>query len=82
MRKKTMEDIINELREDNERLRGIVNEVESLHYGTDLFTSCAAGEADRLIELIEREVGDDASVPDWFTDQVLGGDPWPDAEWD
>jgi hypothetical protein len=44
------------LREENERLREIVSEVENLHYGTDLFTSCAAGEADRLIELIESEM--------------------------
>lgn len=40
-------------------LQAIVNEVESLHYGTDLFTSCAAGEADRLIELIKSEVNDE-----------------------
>ena len=26
--------------------------------------------------------GDDAPVPDWFRDQVLGGEPFPDAEWD
>lgn len=38
-----------------ERLRSIVDEAKSLHYGTDLFTSCAAGEADRLIALIESE---------------------------
>ena len=48
-----------ELKEENERLRAIVDEVENLHHGTDLFTNCAAGAADRLIELIEKEVGDD-----------------------
>ena len=42
-----------------ERLQAIADEVESLHYGTDLFTSCAAGEADRLIELIKSEVNDE-----------------------
>lgn len=42
-----------------ERLQAIVDEVEFLYYGTDLFTSCAAGEADRLIKLIEKEVGDE-----------------------
>ena len=52
-------DEIERLREENERLREIVSEVENLHYGTDLFTSCAAGEADRLIELTESEVGDE-----------------------
>lgn len=44
---------IDELVDENLRLREIADEVENLHYGTDLFTSCAAGTADRLIELIE-----------------------------
>lgn len=50
---------IERLQEDNERLQAIVNEVKSLHCGTDLFTSCVAREADPLIELIEREVSDE-----------------------
>ena len=47
------------LAEEVRRLRAIADAVESLHYGTDLFTSCAAVEADRLIELIEKKVSDE-----------------------
>jgi prefoldin subunit 5 len=54
-----LKDEIERLQGEIERLREIVSEVENLHYGTDLFTSCAAGEADRLIELTESEVGDE-----------------------
>ena len=42
------------LQAEVERLQAIVNEVENLHYGTDLFESCAAGEADHLIKLIQK----------------------------
>ena len=44
---------IDELVAEHLRLREIADEVENLHCGTDLFTSCAAGTAVRLIELIE-----------------------------
>jgi predicted nuclease with TOPRIM domain len=47
------------LRGENKRLQAIADEVENLHYGTDLFTSCGAGAADRLINLTEREAGDE-----------------------
>ena len=53
-RKYELIDFFREPRKEVERLRPIADEVERLHYGTDLFTSCAAGEADRLIELIEK----------------------------
>ena len=43
-----------ELRKDNERLREIVDEVENLHIGTDLFSEAASGICDKLIELIEK----------------------------
>jgi hypothetical protein len=46
-----------QLREENKQLQAIADEVENLHYGTDLFTACGAGAADRLINLIEKEVG-------------------------
>ena len=47
------------LREENERLREIVDEVENLHIGTDLFSEAASGICDKLIELIEKELGDE-----------------------
>lgn len=60
---KIQDGIISELSEENKRLRAIVEEVENLHYGTDLFTACndriGIGRLIVLIEELEKEVSDE-----------------------